>query len=410
MRPNQRLLTTLAFFALPTASAHAQIAFGSGCPGASGVTPELVMTGVVRSGSPWTLEVTAPGGIGFGYLLIGFSNTSTSVVGTPPLPLPIDLGALFSDPLWGGCMLNVDPSYLFLPYTFDPNANGGTWSMDFQGFDSGELFVQALNLDPDFTTRIAGLSEGLLVLSADRLIDGMVPIKPGTFTMGSSASSGLPYLRDDDENPHAVTISRGFWMGRREVTQQEYAAVMGLNTSIWQGMDRPVENLTWGQALDYCHVLTAIESAAGNVPDGYEYRLPTEAEWEYACRAGSTTEFNVGNVLVCSDAHFFHSYHSGSDCNNGSGTADVESYAPNAWGLFDMHGNVLEWCLDSYTADLTGPVTDPFVTGDSYRVVRGGGWGNTSSLCRSAARLPASEIDSYTDVGFRVVLAPDLAP
>ncbi|QDU85604.1 Serine/threonine-protein kinase pkn1 [Planctomycetes bacterium Pla163] len=412
MRPPSLLLVALAALALPTLPAQAQTSFGTSCAGASGVTPELSIIGPVQSGQPWTLEVTAPGGLGLGYLLVGFSNTSASALGG--VPLPLDLGAFFADPLWGGCELAIDPSYQFLPYTFDPNANGGLWSKNFPGFDTGQLYLQALNIDADFTTRIAGVSQGMLVSSVSQFVPGMVPIAPGTFDMGSNAPSGAPYFGSSVEQPvHSVTISQPFWMGQHEVTQAEYEALMGSNPAFYLGANRPVERVTWFDAVAYCQALTAQESALGNVPAGYEYRLPTEAEWEYACRAGTTTEFNVGDELFCSDARFDATYHptgNFSSCGNPPGTVDVGSYAPNAWGLFDMQGNVWEWCLDSFASYPAGPVTDPFVTGGSLRVYRGGSWNGTSGNCRSADRDGTGPGFPGFDVGFRVVLAPVLVP
>lgn len=389
----------------------AQTTFGTSCAGASGVSPQVAVSSVVQSGQPWTLEVTAPGGIGLGYLLIGFSNTTSSVLGGAPLPL--DLGTFFADPLWSGCELSIDPSYLILPYTFDPNANGGLWTKNFPGFDTGPLYVQTLNIDPDFTTRIAGVSSGLGVvpLASAFPVPGMVPIQAGTFQMGSNELSIPPYYGSSLQRPvHTVTISSAFWMGQSEVTQGEYEAITGTNPSTYIGSNRPVETVSWIEARAYCQALTAHEAALGNVPAGYEYRLPTEAEWEYVCRAGTTTEFSIGLDLFCSDALFDFSYHSQSSCNIPSGTADVGSYAPNGWQLFDMHGNVLEWCLDTIALYSAGPATDPFVTGAPTRVFRGGSWNSDSSGCRSASRSGADFGFSGGNLGFRVVLAPVLAP
>jgi formylglycine-generating enzyme required for sulfatase activity len=185
---------------------------------------------------------------------------------------------------------------------------------------------------------------------------------------------------------------------------------MGSNPSAFVGPNRPVERVSWFSARAYCTKLTVAETLAGNVPIGYEYRLPTEAEWEYACRAGTTTEFNVGAGLFCNQAMFANSSHSNSSCGS-SGTVDVGGYAPNAWGLYDMHGNVWEWCLDSFANYGAAPVTDPFVTGGPSRVIRAGGWANSSSSCRSAFRF---DFDPYFEfnsgIGFRVVLAPILVP
>jgi formylglycine-generating enzyme required for sulfatase activity len=270
--------------------------------------------------------------------------------------------------------------------------------------------MQAVNIDADFVTRIAGVSRGVAVRSAP---DGMVAMNAGTFQMGSNALPNAPYLSNANEKPvHAVTISYPFWMGEHEVTQAEYQAVIGSNPSSFFGPNRPVETVSWNSAVAYCAALTVAETLAGNVPVGYEYRLPTEAEWEYACRAGTTTEFNVGAELLCSDARFSGTYHPTltlTSCGNPDDTVDVGNYAPNAWGLYDMHGNVWEWCLDSFASYSATPVTDPFITGGPDRVVRGGGWSASSNICRSAIRVNINS-GSNGDVGFRVVLAPILIP
>jgi formylglycine-generating enzyme required for sulfatase activity len=194
------------------------------------------------------------------------------------------------------------------------------------------------------------------------------------------------------------------------VTQAEYQAVRGTNPSQFQGAiypnaaQRPVERVTWNDAMAYCAALTATEAAAGRLPAGYQYRLPTEAEWEYVCRAGTTTEWNTGASLTTSQANFM----------NGVGqTAIVGSYAANPFGLFDTHGNVWEWCLDLWEGTANYPssaVSDPYVSSGPFRVARGGSWGNTADFCRSASRglnFPGGTGDG---TGFRVVLAPVLVP
>jgi formylglycine-generating enzyme required for sulfatase activity len=393
-----------------TSTLEAQTLFGSGCAGASGVTPTLAVNGTVKSGSTWTLEVTAPGGIGLGYLAIGFSNTTASAFGG--LPLPLDLGGFFGDPLWSGCSLHVDPSYALQLYAFDPNSNGGLSTFTFPGFDFGVVYIQAVNIDADFVTRIAGVSQGLAVRRTAPA--GMVAIAPGTFTMGSNAPGGAPYFDGSNNNlEHSVTISYPFWMAEHEVTQAEYSALMGNNPSLYVGPNRPVERVSWNTARAFCTALTVQETLAGNVPAGYEYRLPTEAEWEYACRAGTTTEFNVGAALLCGDAWFSETYHPTNSivsCRNLTGTLDVGSYAPNAWGLYDMHGNVWEWCLDSFLNYSAVPVTDPFISGAPGRVHRGGGWSGRSDDCQSARRRSTSPDNAFSYFGFRVVLAPALVP
>ncbi len=240
---------------------------------------------------------------------------------------------------------------------------------------------------------------------------GLVPIPAGSFLMGSSAGPGAPYYNglNPPQPVHAVTISYPFWMGATEVTQGEYAALMGNNPSSFFGLDHPVERVSWHDARAYCAALTAQQAALGRVPAGYEYRLPTEAEWEYACRAGTASEFSVGPALECPDAAFALSDHSGTSCLRTS-TAPVASFAPNPWGLHDMHGNVFEWCLDSFAAYPASAVVDPFVSGGTYRVIRGGFWGAASRYCRSAARAfyQPGLVDSGR--GLRVVLAPVRVP
>ena len=165
----------------------------------------------------------------------------------------------------------------------------------------------------------------------------MVPIAAGTFQMGGAAYSS-------EQPVHAVTITRPFWAGMYEVTQAEYQAVIGTNPSSFQGVSypnapqRPVERVTWNNAMSYCAALTATEAAAGRIPAGYQYRLPTEAEWEYVCRAATTTEYWFGPTMACGQAHFSFNNHTNSYCGGGSrqtSTATVGSYAANPWGLFD---------------------------------------------------------------------------
>jgi formylglycine-generating enzyme required for sulfatase activity len=247
-------------------------------------------------------------------------------------------------------------------------------------------------------------------LGACAIPPGFVAIQSGTFLMGSNAANAAPYFNDSAQQPvHPVTLSYSFWMGATEVTQAQYGALMGTNPSSFFGDNNPVERVSWFDAQAYCDALTTQQAALGNVPPGYQYRLPTEAEWEYACRAGTTTEFNVGNALFCNQAKFGYSYHSNSGCNSIT-TVPVASYAPNAWGLHDMHGNVSEWCLDSYAAYSAGAVTDPFVTGGPNRVIRGGSWFYVSQFGRSAYRNRDDPGVAVFYIGFRVVLAPILVP
>jgi formylglycine-generating enzyme required for sulfatase activity len=267
----------------------------------------------------------------------------------------------------------------------------------------------SLALTNDFAAQTTTSSPTTVVPCSSQL-PGMSIIKQGSFQMGSDEASGPPFFSSVLEKPvHSVTLSYCFWMGRNEVTQAEYEALMGTNPSLFVGANRPVEQVTWHEAQAYCAKLTAQQSLLGNVPAGYQYRLPTEAEWEYACRAGTATEFNLGNALFCDQARFSFSWHSNSDCRLGNHVS-VGRYRANAWGLHDMHGNVQEWCLDSFEIYPAHAVTDPFVTGSPFRIVRGGAWNGSSYHCRSAIRPSYAPDFAESVVGFRVVLAPILVP
>ncbi|MFM7283425.1 MAG: formylglycine-generating enzyme family protein [Planctomycetia bacterium] len=246
----------------------------------------------------------------------------------------------------------------------------------------------------------------------------MVLISPGTFRMGSDKPKGPPHFGSRDEKPvRSVTLSYSFWMGATEVTQAQYRALMGTSSSSALSAHHPVCEVSWNEARAYCTALTQQQSVQGKLPVGCEYRLPTEAEWEYACRAGTTTQFHVGAELSCSQARIGAVYHPDweppgdfEDCRSNRGAAPVGSYPANPWGLYDMHGNVMEWCLDSYSPYTAGAVVDPFVTGGPDRVVRGGSWFNNSTHCHSARRFNGTPGLLDIRIGFRVVLGPVRAP
>jgi formylglycine-generating enzyme required for sulfatase activity len=240
-------------------------------------------------------------------------------------------------------------------------------------------------------------------------------ISAGTFTMGSP---GAELGHTDEEYMHRVRITRAFYMGVYEVTQKEYSQVMGGNTSWFSptggGKDRvaaldsdrlPVDSVTWDDAVAFCRTLSDLpaERAAGHV-----YRLPTEAEWEYACRAGTETVFHFGNALSSAQANFDGRSPYGQADRSAflQRTAPVGSHAPNAWGLHDMHGNVWEWCQDGYAPDYyrESPTEDPLPREPAdLRIMRGGSWYSTGAACRAAFRnKQAPDTRSYY-VGFRVV-------
>ena len=258
-------------------------------------------------------------------------------------------------------------------------------------------------------------------------------IPPGRFTMGSPPCEVQPW--DGEKAQTIVTLTRGFFMGRHEVTQGEYWDVTGHNPSYFRNgttgadyggtgdavtdeLSHPVESVSWYDATNYCARLTMREEAAGRLPAGWVYRLPTEAEWEYACRGGTTTAFHYGPVLRSGMANFygFQEYDSSlGSINNPDGiflgrTTPVGSYEGNAWGLQDMHGNVWEWCLDAWDGNRLpgGHVIDPTgpATGTS-RVIRGGSWTYDAWYSRSATRnYYVYPMGWSNDFGFRVVLAP----
>ncbi len=217
-------------------------------------------------------------------------------------------------------------------------------------------------------------------------------IPAGRFRMGSpSGEEG----RDSDEVAHEVVLSRGFFMGETECTQGQWEAVMGSNPSRFKGGDRPVEQVSWEEAVEYCRKLTAQQRAGGILPEGWAWRLPTEAEWEYAARAG-TTGARPGEL----DAIAWWSGNSGSE------THAVKGKQANAWGLHDMMGNVWEWCSDWYGEYPTGEVTDPTGAGSgSNRVLRGGGWYGVARFARSANRPGDDPGLRIHNLGFRPALS-----
>jgi formylglycine-generating enzyme required for sulfatase activity len=232
----------------------------------------------------------------------------------------------------------------------------------------------------------------------------MVFITPGTFRMGSPTNE---VDRRDNEGPQtAVTINRGFWMGKYEVTQWEYLAVMGSNPSYFIGdTNRPVERVNWYDATNYCATLTQRERLAGRIATNSVYRLPTEAEWEYACRGWtSDRRFSYGDDAGYTNLANYAWFYD----NSGLTTHPVGQKLPNAWGLYDMHGNVWECCQDWSSVNLPGGIaTDPQgpATGSS-REVRGGGWADYAGGCRSAHRNGSNPDIGGSFIGFRVVLAP----
>jgi formylglycine-generating enzyme required for sulfatase activity len=234
----------------------------------------------------------------------------------------------------------------------------------------------------------------------------LVLIPKGTFTMGPTIDEKELF---GHEEQHEVTISQDYYLGVTEVTQAQYEKMMGKNPSYFQGAKvgnantaLPVENVSWDDAVEFCKKLSDLpeEKKAGRV-----YRLPTEAEWEYACRSGSKSAYSFGeSSKSLGDYAWF-------DQNSNGQTDPVGQKKPNAWGLYDMLGNVWEWCSDWYDEYPKGAVSDP--TGPikgSVRVYRGGSWSNVAVGCRSAYRRRSAPSLRGDHLGFRVALSPSGIP
>ncbi|MBX3421769.1 MAG: formylglycine-generating enzyme family protein [Pirellulaceae bacterium] len=239
----------------------------------------------------------------------------------------------------------------------------------------------------------------------------LVIISKGTFKLGSPpGKEGVNH----DERQHEVTISRDYYLGMYEVTQAQYETIMGDNPSYFQNdnlpdarsvevtSDFPVETVSWEDAVEFCRRISALpaERATGRV-----YRLPTEAEWEYACRAGSKLAYSFGgDVRALGDYAWY-------DSNSNDRTYPVGQKKANSWGLYDMHGNVWEWCSDWYGEYPNGAVSDPQGprTG-SLRVDRGGSWDYGAAMCQSSFRGNLDPSGSNFNNGFRLALDAPVNP
>jgi formylglycine-generating enzyme required for sulfatase activity len=267
------------------------------------------------------------------------------------------------------------------------------------------------------------LLAAISAMAQSRFPADFVLVKGGTFTMGSPASEPE---RGTDETQHRVTVG-DFYIAKSSVTQREYSQLMDSNPSEFKtnpsnssGDNLPVENVSWFDAIRFCNArstregLTPAYTISGETVTWNRaangYRLPAEAEWEYACRAGTTTPFNIGNNITDKEANCYNNYGYN---NNSSGritggyrgrTTPVNSYTANSWGLFDMHGNVADWCWDWYgeygasaQTNPTGPATG------TLRVNRGGGWNDFPKHIRSAYRAATPPGNGSFNLGFRLV-------
>ena len=232
----------------------------------------------------------------------------------------------------------------------------------------------------------------------------MVEIPGGTFIMGSPESEAK---RLSNEGPqHQVTVP-SFYMGKYELTQVQYQAIMrrnpfnfmGRNPSYFKGDNRPVERVSWNNAVEFCEKLSQ--------KTGKKYRLPSEAEWEYACRAGTTTPFYFGESITPDLVNYNgnYTYASAQKGKDRQQTTDVGTFPPNSFGLYDMHGNLWEWCQDRYQQNYINAPTDgsALTSPIGYKLLRGGSWDNDPDYCRSASRDYNNLGSDYDNLGFRVV-------
>ena len=264
------------------------------------------------------------------------------------------------------------------------------------------VIVKKLSPQPPVIKTPPSISKDMTLMLPGNVPLELVHIRAGSFMMGSPASEPerLSY-----ETQHRVTLTKDYWLGKFPVTQEQYQAITKRNPSYFKGATRPVETVNWNDAKGYCDLLN--NTFRGKLPAGYAFTLPTEAQWEYACRAGTTTPFNFGAALNGDKANCNGNYPYGM----GKGkyvqaTTEVGKYGANAWGLYDMHGNVWEWCNDWYGAYPTGAVSDPpGASSGSYRVLRGGSWFNFAWCCRSANRVDGVPAVRNISRGFRVALA-----
>lgn len=297
------------------------------------------------------------------------------------------------------------------------NAVGEAWStisinagsyLVVVSFQESRWSQQVLLLPEDRKTLVASLGTAL----------PMVHILPGSFQMGSPLDEPG---RQDDENQHLVQLTQGYWMAATEVSQALYEEVIGTNPSRWISPLRPVENVTWFDCVRFCNQLSEVhgfqpaykisENTVGWEQSADGYRLPTEAEWEYASRAGTSTRFSFGDDP--SQLHRFGNYCDRTCDRQWRDTAHVDGYyhtspigsfASNPWGLFDMHGNLWEWCWDWWTPFESSALIDPLgPAAGNIKAERGGCWEVGPDMCRQAYRHYVEPDQKRSYLGFRIV-------
>jgi formylglycine-generating enzyme required for sulfatase activity len=256
--------------------------------------------------------------------------------------------------------------------------------------------VVTVNAKGEIVSRKTYMMREVVEVLDEKIDLEMIAITGGVFLMGSAGAQGYP----DERLQHRVTITP-FLMGKYLITQKQWRAIMGKHICRFKGAQNPVDSVSWEAACQFCERLSSHL--------GRYFRLPSEAEWEYACRAGTTMDFHFGETLTSDLANYNgeFTYRAEPKGVYRHATTQVGSFPPNAFGLFDMHGNLWEWCADVWHDSYTGAPDDgrAWISDghSSDRVARGGCWHDTPDVCRSATRIKfkADEGDEY--VGFRVV-------
>lgn len=264
-------------------------------------------------------------------------------------------------------------------------------------FDAAEAARRQQN-----TASVLGVDKEITVALSEKISMKLVLIPAGKFKMGSPEDEKE---REANETQHEVTISKPFYMAACTVTQEQYELIMNKTPSVSKGATKPVENVSWPAAMLFCQRLSE--------KTGRKFTLPRESQWEYACRAGTATPFNTGETISSDQANFNAAipYGSGKEGKNRQDTVPVGQFKPNALGLYDMHGNVWQWCLDIHDPKhperddapppTTQPTTQPKV--QSMVALRGGAWDSLPADCRSARRNQAMPTVRDAGTGFRVI-------
>ena len=251
----------------------------------------------------------------------------------------------------------------------------------------------------------------------------LVSVPAGSFEMGSPPTEKS---RRDDENIVSVSFDTAYFIAQTEVTQKQWRDVMGTSFSdlvdkqegplgrganlsnkvSGLGDDMPMCFVNWSDALAFCKTLTKKEQDAGLIPKEMIYSLPTEAQWEYSCRAGTKTVFGFGDTLTSKDANFYGKlpYGVSEEGEYRKKMTQVKTFQPNPWKLYDMHGNLYEWCLDWYGESLPGGLNPKGPERGDGRIIRGGAWDRKATSCRSAYRYSRDPVRRAHNIGFRIVL------